>query len=345
MWPWPGVDRINRKNPEKYRVTIYLIVMQQGKFIVSLDFEMMWGVRDKRTIASYGNNISAVRRVIPRLIEMADKSGVHLTFGVVGMMMLKNKDELLNSLPSEKPSYVNIIRSPYGQYIEAMTKEDESYHFAPDMVAYIRQHPKHEIGSHTFCHYYCLEEGQSLSQFEADLAMAQKVSDVPLRSIIFPRNQTNSGYLAICHQQGFNTYRGNEKNKLNKAAAHDGIAKRALRLIDNYINITGSNTYTDVELLNTGVPMNIPASRFLRPYNSKLRMLDGLRLHRIKKAMTHAAKNGETYHIWWHPHNFGAHTEENFEFLAKIFEHYRVLTEKYGMRSYTFSELFRVLHK
>ena len=68
--------------------------MLQGKFVVSLDFEMMWGVRDKRTIASYGNNIAAVRTVIPLLVKMAEDAGVHLTFGVVGMLMLKDKKEL-----------------------------------------------------------------------------------------------------------------------------------------------------------------------------------------------------------------------------------------------------------
>lgn len=317
----------------------------RGRFVISLDFEMMWGVRDKRTVSSYGNNIAAVRRVVPRLIEMADKAGVHLTFGVVGMMMLKDKKELLNSLPINKPSYENTIRSPYGQYIEAMAKEDERYHFAPDMVAFIRQHPQHEIGSHTYCHYYCLEKGQTLTQFEADLVMAQKVSDEPLRSIIFPRNQTNPDYLDVCRKHGFITYRGNERNKLNTASAHDGKVKRALRLIDNYINITGNNTYSDEEMRNSGIPMDIPASRFLRPYSSKLKMLDGLRLHRIKKAMTHAAKNGETYHLWWHPHNFGDHTEENFNFLAKIFEHYKLLYNQYGFQSVTFNELYNQLHQ
>lgn len=34
-----------------------------GAFVISLDFELMWGVRDKRTIADYGRNILGVRRV------------------------------------------------------------------------------------------------------------------------------------------------------------------------------------------------------------------------------------------------------------------------------------------
>ena len=85
--------------------------MNKGKFVVSLDFEMMWGVRDHRTISSYGENVAAVRKIVPRLIEMADEAGVHLTFGVVGMMMFTGKDELLRHIPDKLPEYKNKIIS------------------------------------------------------------------------------------------------------------------------------------------------------------------------------------------------------------------------------------------
>jgi hypothetical protein len=32
-----------------------------GAFVISLDFELFWGVRDKRTISGYGPNILGVR--------------------------------------------------------------------------------------------------------------------------------------------------------------------------------------------------------------------------------------------------------------------------------------------
>jgi hypothetical protein len=35
-----------------------------GAFVISLDFELLWRVRDKRTIADYGANILGVRRAI-----------------------------------------------------------------------------------------------------------------------------------------------------------------------------------------------------------------------------------------------------------------------------------------
>lgn len=317
--------------------------MKRGNFVISLDFEMMWGVRDHRTISSYGENVAAVRKIVPRLIEMADEAGVHLTFGVVGMMMLSGKEELMKNLPKARPTYKNVDRTPYGNYIEEMNDEEEQYHFAPDLVDYIKKHPQHEIGTHTYCHYYCLEEGQTVGQFEADIQMAQKVAGGKLRSIIFPRNQTNNEYLEVCYKHGIVCYRGNEINVLNRPSAHDGLVKRAFRLIDNYINLTGYNSYSDELLLKSGEPMNIPASRFLRPYNIRLRFLEGLRLKRIKNAMTHAAKKGETYHIWWHPHNFGENIEENFSVYFKILEHFMYLNKKYGMQSFTMNELYNEL--
>ena len=75
--------------------------------------------------------------------------------------------------------------------------------------------------------------------------------------------------------------------------------------------------------------LNVCASRMLRPYSPKLSFLEGLRLKRIKKEMTYAAKKGEMYHLWWHPHNFGANMEENLRFLESILQTYKSCNEKY----------------
>ena len=34
--------------------------MDNGKFVISLDFELMWGVRDIETVESYGENLRGV---------------------------------------------------------------------------------------------------------------------------------------------------------------------------------------------------------------------------------------------------------------------------------------------
>ena len=49
--------------------------------------------------------------------------------------------------------------------------------------------------------------------------------------------------------------------------------------------------------------------------------------------MIQAAANGEVYHLWWHPHNFGYFLEENMLFLEQILTHYSSLKEKYNFES------------
>jgi hypothetical protein len=52
-----------------------------------------------------------------------------------------------------------------------------------------------------------------------------------------------------------------------------------------------------------------------------------------------------TYHLWWHPHNFGIHQEENFLFLEKILQHYRQLQQEYQFQSITMTNLAEKLIK
>jgi hypothetical protein len=70
-----------------------------------------------------------------------------------------------------------------------------------------------------------------------------------------------------------------------------------------------------------------------KTFSNKLKILDGLRLYRIKSGMTHAAKNNLTYHLWWHPHNFSINQDENFSF-RKILTHYEILNTKYNFQLY-----------
>ena len=50
--------------------------------------------------------------------------------------------------------------------------------------------------------------------------------------------------------------------------------------------------------------------------------------------MTYAARNNLTYHLWWHPHNFGVHQNENFSFLEEILSHYDKLNKGRDMEKY-----------
>ena len=84
--------------------------------------------------------------------------------------------------------------------------------------------------------------------------------------------------------------------------------------------------------------MDVPASRYLRPWAPALRALEPLRLRRITAEMTHAARHGRVFHLWWHPHDFGAHTAENLAVLRRILSCFATLRERWGMESLTMAE-------
>ena len=70
-----------------------------------------------------------------------------------------------------------------------------------------------ELACHTYSHYYCNEEGQTIQQFDEDLKSAQIISkknfNVELKSLVFPRNQINKDYLDIVINNGFKVVRSN----------------------------------------------------------------------------------------------------------------------------------------
>ena len=316
-------------------------MINKGTLIISLDFEMMWGALDLWTPEDYGQtNVQHVEEVIQRLITLFKKYEIHATFASVGLLMLRGKEEEKKYRPSMPPSYLNAKLSPYNDnYIDNIGQE--SLYFAPYIIHFLKEQKNVEVASHTFSHYYCWEKGQTAEQFEEDMRLTSKVAKekgVQLDSIVFPRNQVSNAYLEICAKYGFKVYRGISPrfSSLPKNNIH-AFLQRIGRLIDTY-NIWGTPSTIKHQSINTEPIINVPSSRFLRPYDRRLKLLDRLRLKRIQREMSYAAKHGEMYHLWWHPHNFGANMNENFDFLEKILETYKTLQMQYGMESMTMKE-------
>lgn len=324
--------------------------MKNGKFVVSLDFELYWGVRDAVELQHYKNNLLAVHEVIPLMLQMFKKYSIHATFATVGFLFFKNKEELISNLPIKEPQYFNHNFSPYEGHFDLLGDNEtvDPLHFGSSLIEQIKN-AEQEIGSHTFSHYYCLEKGQTKEDFRQDLLSAKKIASkngIELKSLVFPRDQYNKGYLDICKEMGFISFRGNERSKLfsSKTQGHFIFLRRPFRLLDSYFNLSGHNCYS-VEEMKIGKLINIPSSRFLRPMNKKLIAFENIRLKRIKDSMTYAAKNKLAFHLWWHPHNFGKNISNNFYFLEKILLHYENLNKLHNFKSVSMSQLANELLK
>lgn len=319
--------------------------MEHGTFVISLDFELFWGMRDHSTIKKYGANIAGAKVAIHEMVKLFEKYQVHSTFATVGLLFCKTKTEVEKYTPVLKPNYDNKNLSPYeNDYLDTLDEVDDPYHSAYETIEELKKSNNIEIASHTFSHYYCWEEGQSINEFEADIESAVKVATdngVQLHSIIFPRNQVPRNYLEICAKNKIYTYRGNPSLYFNQ---HGGVKNKLMRLVDSYLPI-GNITAYDYDEIKEKNMFNVKASRFLRPYSSTLAIFDVLKLKRIKDEMTYAAKNNKVYHLWWHPHNFGVNQKQNLKMIKEILKHYKRLNRKYSFQSFTMSELSELLIK
>jgi peptidoglycan/xylan/chitin deacetylase (PgdA/CDA1 family) len=324
-------------------------VWERGLFVISLDFELHWGVRDKLSVRGYRDNLLGEWEVVPALLELFAKYGIHATWATVGFLFFESKSELLRSLPEERPNYVHRNLSPYVHLAKIGESEhDDPFHYAPSLIRQIVAASNQEIATHTFSHYYCLERGQNEETFRADLTAALRVArdkhGIDIRSIVFPRNQVDRDSLMVCRDLGIRAYRGNPTSWLYAArrGEDESTARRGMRLLDAYLPISGTNAHNAAERTDA-LPCNVPASRFLRPYWPMLRGLEPLRFRRIVDDLTIAAERNQLYHLWWHPHDFGAHPKENLAFLTRILDKFAALRERWGMESVSMLEAAELL--
>ena len=302
--------------------------LKTSEFVISLDFELNWGVHDLPD--SYKKTVLGARSAIPELLELFSRYEISATWATVGMLFCKNYKDFLKYKPKDLPKYNKSNLNPY--LIPLQNCTESGLYYAFDLITLILNFPRQEIASHSYSHYYCTESGQTLNAFSADCDAAVKIAkdffNIDLTSYVFPRNQVNLSYLDVLKKSGFTAYRCVSNDSELSKSAHT----RLRRLIDSYIPVLGSmHKKTEID----GCGMKIAYSdRFLRP-SSKYKTLNKLKVTRVKKEMHNAAKNGNIYHLWWHPHNFGERLTQNLSDLEEILEYYRFLRREYGMKSVT----------
>ena len=307
--------------------------MSVPTLIVSLDFELFWGMQDGWELSEYQDHVLGGRKAIPQMLALFEKHGIHATWATVGFQFAHSEEELKQFFPSVLPAYDNTALSSYRCFGSIGHNEQEAPCFyAPSLIEKIASTPGQEIGSHTFSHYYCRESGQTPEQFRADMEAALAIAQAQgydLKSVVLPRNQCEPEYIDVLTDLGFLTYRDEENDWIHEKVKCRPLM-RVLRLADVYLPLTGQGGYSPA--VERGI-VNLVGSRMYKPFFKPLAFLEKLKVHRIKKQMLHAAKNGLTFHLWWHPHNVGVHTEFHLQQLEEIFSYYDQLKEKYHMRS------------
>ncbi len=321
--------------------------MSSSHFIISLDFELHWGVFDHLNLNAAGQQyFKLTRELIPPTLQLFEQNGIRATWAIVGLLFAQNQEEIRAILPQNQPQYQNQQLNPY-PLINSIGKheKEDPYHYASSLISAIQSTKGQSIGSHTFSHYYCLEQGQTADSFQADLQAAQFLAKqnfgLTLRSLVFPRNQFSEAYLKILVNNNFRSYRSNPNIWFWEAGGSTsaGLSQKAIRLIDHYLPIDKNTAFTKPNTAEQLV--DIPASRFFRPYIHKIEAYGGqaLKIKRICQEMTSAARSGLSYHLWWHPHNLATNPTKNMAALTHILAHYRQLNQQYGMESASMEDL------
>ncbi len=307
--------------------------------MISLDFELHWGVRDHQAAnGPYQAHLLGARMAVEHLLDLFTEYEVAASWATVGFLFASSKRALEAASPSVRPAYENARLDPYTEPV-GESEAGDPLHFAPSLIERICRTPRQEIGTHTFSHYYCGEPGATPDSFEADLHAAQRIAQaegLALRSIVFPRNQSGADYVRRLPAAGIDVYRGNPPGRLwqvEVGAEGRRLGRRVGRMLDTYLPVDGDDTVGWESVLESGGLANVKASRFLRPYDPRLAALEPLRLRRITRSLAHAARRGRIYHLWWHPHNFGVHLDENLAVLRQILAAFAEARDRYGMVS------------
>jgi peptidoglycan/xylan/chitin deacetylase (PgdA/CDA1 family) len=318
---------------------------QPGALVLSLDFELRWGIRDHTPPGTpYDRNLRGAREVVPVMLDLFREFEVGATWATVGFLFARSRSELETFRPAHLPRYQDPSLDPYGEPV-GESEADDPLRYALTLIERIRDTPRQEVATHTYSHYFCNEPGQTVESFRSDLEAAVAIArarGVDIRSIVFPRNQVNPVYSPVLRECGISAYRGNPSTwawRFGDRAESASSLKRAARWAETYIGVGGDTSIDWREIPRGDGLANVRASRFLRPFVPKFRHLEPFRRARLRKELRAAGRRGRLFHLWWHPHNFGAYPEECLAVLRGTLEEFSRCRARFGMMSLTMAEV------
>ncbi|TKX85369.1 polysaccharide deacetylase [Halorubrum sp. SS5] len=285
---------------------------------LSLEIELGWGFHDK----SYGTELfseqcTVEHRTLDRLLDVCDRTGVPISFDIVGF--------LLNS-----PGY-GAEPSPHsGDWWPSEiggTSEDPLY-YAPSVVDRIRSASvDHEICTHTYTHIPCAEFSDEILNWELERAseIHQDHSLQPPTSIVPPRHSPPSR--AILDQNGIDCVRvaAVEPPESNISSFTYYLTRshpiQKPEMVNNVLETyTSMNTSLTAPYLQNGQKSPHPAFRMIPRRVRK-------RIHRryLSQAIERAVEKDSYTHLWSHLFNISNDIQFPIvtEFLTELEERQR----------------------
>lgn len=284
-----------------------------SRVIISLDFELRWGVADKLPDDpnAYRRNLDGATDAVLEMLDLFQHQRIGATWATVGALACSGWDEY-HAIAPRQPQYAN-PRMRFRKEWQALDPEGR-VHFAPEVVRAIANASGQELASHTFSHIYYREPGCRAEDVAADSqALAdlfhERFGRIPT-SLVFPRNQV--AHTAMLGPFGIVRWRSNPKvfywNGVPSAEQRRWV--RGLRLADDLLTIRTRRA---------------PSSEMRASYLVRFGLPDrAWRLHAasiIRDARS--LRPDETLHLWWHPHNMGAEVSKSIRRLSDLVQRLR----------------------
>src|SRR5689334_1908763 len=112
-----------------------------GALVISLDFELHWGVRDKRPAnGPYRRNLLGARAAVPGMLDLFKEFGIRATWATVGFLFARSRKELQEYSPARRPAYRDPKLSAYEERVGEDEAEDP-LHYGASLIDEIADHP------------------------------------------------------------------------------------------------------------------------------------------------------------------------------------------------------------
>ncbi|HAQ21325.1 MAG TPA: hypothetical protein DCR40_19150 [Prolixibacteraceae bacterium] len=274
--------------------------MKKGKLVISIDYEMLWGLTDSNISASRYIELKQVPEVVTHLLNLFKKYEIHATWASVGALTYNNLDEMKKEMTNICRNLLLNQRSNYYLLCEKKLNGNEQTLFDPESFSKIEQTPFQQIECHSFLHIF--SDFTSVELFKTDTCLhinrLKKLGFKTPEFYVFPRNQSTLPFLNILKKFGFNSFRGYD----SVLYSDEKIFKRILRRIDSIFPLVERNSKIiyreDCELFE------FKGSRFLRTFKNTNSLSAKLHYAKLRLGLKKSIQQGKMYHLWFHPHNF-----------------------------------------
>ena len=263
--------------------------MKRGAVTISIDLELAWGNWDNLS-RYHVERIETVERMISaRLLDIFERYEMAVTWAFVAALL---DEKSAAAMPGELKLW-----------------------YAPDVIERIRTaQVNHDIGSHGGRHRYFddMTEQQAIEDLQYAGFIHAK-NGMPLRSFVFPRNKVARTQLLV--QNGVRVYRGEDRAWHRYVRDRQVHLGRAANLIDKILPISPETVRPE----RNGDICNLPGSMLFLGREGVRRLVHPAIMYaKLEKGLTSAMRNRTVFHLWFHPSNFWANTERQFEVFERF---------------------------